>query len=447
MSNGHARLSPSNARWPKCPGSVHAEEPYPDIPGEAAIDGTGSHLLLEMCLDNNVAPTQYLDQIIGVNHEDRPTGWLIMEDRCERVQQCLNYLQRRYQELTAQFPGCDITIEAESKSDPGGMFGRDDWNGTVDITITVMDADKCVFIEIVDYKDGRGFVSAQNNTQLLSYLGGKLRKFIASGPQLVRPFYPNQVGSCRVTIVQPKTMPAVRYEDISTSEAITAVEDLARAAHKTDDPNAPLISGKHCQWCKANPKRGGSCTAGNEEAIEKVKAMTTELAPGDSTNMVEILEAAMGNITTLPSHRLSDIADLKDQLDSVFTQVETELEKRINEGEAVLGYAMRPGNSKNVWNGEEDEIVKMLKGKRVKKDDIYPSKLISPAQALKLPNLTEKQRKDIESKWITNVAGKLKLTKVSRESQSNVTDAASMFMGVVEKEVQQEAPTDSLSFM
>ena len=47
--SAHARLGPSNPRWTKCPGSVREEMFYIDIPGEAAIDGTGSHLLLEMC--------------------------------------------------------------------------------------------------------------------------------------------------------------------------------------------------------------------------------------------------------------------------------------------------------------------------------------------------------------------------------------------------------------
>lgn len=37
-----------------CPGSAREEEPYPDIPGDAAIDGTGSRVLLELSLLNKV---------------------------------------------------------------------------------------------------------------------------------------------------------------------------------------------------------------------------------------------------------------------------------------------------------------------------------------------------------------------------------------------------------
>ena len=67
--SSHARLSPSNTRWPKCPGSVREEAAYPDVSGEAAIDGTGSHLLLELCLQNGVRAATYDGQIIGANHD------------------------------------------------------------------------------------------------------------------------------------------------------------------------------------------------------------------------------------------------------------------------------------------------------------------------------------------------------------------------------------------
>jgi len=99
----HARLGPSNARWPGCPGSVREEARYPDMPGEAAIDGTGSHELLEMCLKNGVSADAYDGQIIGTNHPDNPGGWMVDIDRIKRVNMCLDYIDRRVNELKAQF--------------------------------------------------------------------------------------------------------------------------------------------------------------------------------------------------------------------------------------------------------------------------------------------------------------------------------------------------------
>ena len=178
----HARLSPSNHRWPNCPGSVREEARYPDIAGESAIDGTGSHLLLEMCLIEDVTPNYYEGRIIGVNHEDKPEGWLVSQDRIDRVWMCLNYINRRKEELLTQYPGATIQVQAETQTNPGGMFGRTDWKGTADVTITALIDNRAVFIEVVDYKDGRGWVNAEGNSQLISYLGGQMRPWIASGP-------------------------------------------------------------------------------------------------------------------------------------------------------------------------------------------------------------------------------------------------------------------------
>ena len=77
----HARLGPSNPRWRACPGSVREEAVYQNISGAAAIDGTGSHLLLEMCLENGVDAMAYDMQIIGANHHDMPMGWMVEPGR------------------------------------------------------------------------------------------------------------------------------------------------------------------------------------------------------------------------------------------------------------------------------------------------------------------------------------------------------------------------------
>jgi len=436
MSTGHARLSPSNARWPYCPGSPREEANYADISGEAAIDGIGSHLLLEMCLDNAVLPIQYEGQIIGTNHEDNPNGWLIHKDRIDRVQICLDYVKRRYDELKALYPNAELTIEAESHSDPGGMFGRDDWNGTCDITITVMDGDKCVFIEAIDYKDGRGWVNAAENTQLTSYLGGKARKFIASGPEFVRPFRPERMRAGRMTIVQPKTMPPIRYEEIQTRVLVERLEDLSVAAHKTDDPDAPLIPGKHCQWCKHNPKRGGTCTAQGEQSLKVVETMSNQVTTVGDQSLFETIQASMGNLTSLESNKLSELADAKDGMMAIFKQVEDEIERRIELGETISGYGMVPGNSSKKWFGTPEEVEKFLKGRKVKKDQIYPAKLLSPAQALKL-DLTDRQKKDLESKLISVVAGKLTLKKVARESQALDDNKAELMFGDIETKTEE----------
>jgi len=415
----HARLSPSNTRWPLCPGSVREEAQYEDVAGDAAIDGTGSHLLLEVCLAGGSNPSDFGGQIIGANHEDSPMGWMVHQDRIERVQVCLDYIARRVKEIQEQYPGANVSVESESKSNPGGMFGRDDWYGTCDVTITVTEGHRCLFIEVIDYKDGRGYVSEKNNSQLIAYLTGKMRKYVASGPDLVRPFNPQLVGDVRMTIVQPKTNPPIRYDDDTTPHGVvTAAEKLAVAALSTDHPDARLVSGKHCQWCKANPKRGGHCTAATEKSLATVK----DLAPTGITEDSALDLLTNANFAELDSQHLSFLADAKAGLDAAFDKVMEEIQGRLEKGDSVPGYAMKPGRGTRKWVGNEEDIVKMLKARRLKNVDIYPPKLITPAQVDKLDCLKPAQKERIQKDYVAFVAGKDKLTKVAREEKKSAEE-------------------------
>ena len=430
MSEGHARLGPSNHRWPHCPGSVREEAVYPDIAGMAAIDGTGSHLLLEMCLINNVRADAYDMQVIGAGHKDSPNGWLVDRERCERVQMCLDYVARRVRELKEQFAGAIVTVEAESQSNPGGMFGRDDWWGTCDITITVTHEGRCLFIEVCDYKDGRGYVSAVDNTQLISYLGGRMREFIASGPQKVRPLKADKVGGCRVSIVQPKTTPPVRYDNLDPFDVVDKLFEMEAAAYYTDRPDAPLIpdgkNGKgYCQWCKHKP----NCTAVSSAGIEAVKVMTN-VESSDGMPLFAQLENAVANVLDMDAVQLADLADTEAAVSAIYLKIKNEIQRRVEQGLKVPGYAMAPGNSSRVWNADEETIAKALRGRKLKKEEIYPSSLISPAQVLKLSQLNDDQKKRIEKELITTKAGRMSLKKVAREAD-DTKDVNAMFADVL----------------
>lgn len=443
---GHARLGPSNHRWPHCPGSVREEANYPDIPGEAAIDGTGSHLLLEMCMENNVSAAQYDQQIIGANHPDHSTGWLVGIERINRVQMCLDYITRRVNELKAEYPDSTVTVEAESKADPGALFQRDDWWGTCDITILCRQkhTGELYFIEVCDYKDGRGWVNAKNNTQLESYLIGKLRPYVNKPPQ-----------GCRMSIVQPKTNPVIRYQcstrpedNLTVKGIMSKAIDLHRAAVATDDPDAPCVSGKHCQWCKANPKRGGHCVTATEKSIQVVTDMSTNLV-SPSLPMFEQISKVIADPKSLTSDQLSELLSAQDSLMAAFDACKAEIQFRIEAGEHVSGYAMVSGNSSRKWNEPEDVIVKKLKSRKLKLDDIYPKKLISPAQVMKLSQLTDAQKKKIDSDLISEVAGKLTLKKVAHsvaQSSTNDVQLAEQMFADVPATTETVADSNTISF-
>jgi len=444
----HARLGPSNHRWPHCAGSVREEVQYVDIAGPHAIDGTGSHLLLEMCLQNNVSAVQYDQQIIGVNHEDQPNGWLITPDRIKRVQMCLDYITRRVNELKEQFPGCNVSVEAEARSNPGEAFGRDDWWGTCDITITARHpmTGEVYFIEVCDYKDGRMYVSEKNNSQLTAYLFGKMLKHIKIADHMNQGlvdkwplFRTNTIGGFRMSICQPKTNPVIRYvcttqpdDNMSMESLIQSVYKLADAAELTDDPNALLTPGKHCRWCKANPKRGGHCTAETDQSLLTVENMSTEIVTtGTEQSLFEYINKAVADPKSLTVEQLGELADAEAGFQAAFDKVKTEIEDRIDQGIAVPGYAKVPGNGSNVYSVSDEVVEKKLKACRLKKGDIYPAKLISPAQVMKLKELTDVQKERLQKEIITHVAGKLTLKQVERTKAVEAgKDADLMFADV-----------------
>lgn len=445
----HARLSPSNERWPNCAGSLREESTYPDIPGKVTIDGAGSHILLEMCLDNNVPAIQYDQQIIGVNHPENPSGWLVGIERVKRVQMCLDYVQHRVNELKTQFPNSVVRVGSETKSNPGALFNRDDWWGSCDITITCQHetSGELYFIEICDYKDGGMYVSAKNKPQLQSYMLGKLAVYSKINISTV---------GLRMSIVQPKTNPVIRYqcssrpEDDLTYESIMEIgKKLNRAAIATDDPHAPLTAGKHCTWCKANPKRGGHCKANIENSIRVISNMNDK-QPESIVNlpMFEQISHVITDPRSMTSDQLSELLSAKDALLAAFDNCEKEIIERLNQGQEVNGYAMKPGRITKQWNEDEASIVKKLKSRKLKSDDIYPKKLVSPAQVLSSKKLDDSQKKRIEKELISEIPGKLTLKKVARNSEKS--SLKQMFADVIdtpaEIKVIEKTNNDEISF-
>jgi hypothetical protein len=370
---------------------------------------------------NGVRAEQYDQQIIGANHPDNPGGWLVSIDRITRVQMGLDYVYRRVTELKADYPDCDVTVYAERRVNPGGAWGRDDWWGTCDITIVACDVNSgdVLFVEIADYKDGRGYVSEKNNTQLQSYLIGALRPSCATGVDSTQPFDYSKLKGCRMTIIQPKTNPVIRYQEPLLVDLNPIGVKLIHAAMATDKEDAPLVPGKHCQWCKANPKRGGHCAAESQQSLQVVESMSDQsLILSGREGWFEYIKQVLADPKSLTPDQLSQLADAEPGMQSIFDKVREEIQCRIEQGLAVPGYAMVPGRASRVWSEPEDVIAKKLKSRRLSKDDIYPAKLASPAQIMKSDKLNDEQKKRIEKDLITDKAGKLTLKRVSHDHQA-----------------------------
>lgn len=386
----HARLSPSDHRWPNCPGSVREEASYPDVAGDAAIDGTGSHVLLELCVTSSKPAVEYIGQTIGEGHEDRPQGWVVDADRAARVQIALDYVARRQTEEVF------FQTQSEIQSNPGYWFGRDDWYGTSDIVLSGPEV-----LEVIDYKDGQGYVSEKNNPQMVAYAYGMLAPYLFHNKDMTAP----AIGNCaikriRMTIIQPKTNNPIRCEEIGPAELYSRAKTLLEAAKGTDNPNAPLIEGPWCTWCKHG--RAGNCSAKAEKA-------------GNGFEVLQQLDTGSLIVSTMSSDQLADLMDVKPIIDKLFKQVEEEVDRRLTETPgSVPRYTIGTGRGSRDWSDDPEVVEKKLKGMRFKKEDIWVAKLITPAQAEKHEGLTDRQKANLQ-KMIVVKEGAKKVVRSNRE--------------------------------
>ena len=246
----------------------------------------------------------------------------------------------------------------------------------------------------------------------MAYNFGAMRPYIASGPDLVRPFRSDTIPQVRMSIVQPKTSKPIRYQDVSASYVVEFVDNLTTAAYATDATDAPLIAddkgGKgYCTWCKHK----NACTAQSEKSIQTIS---------ETVNIQELLSQSVDQITKLDNETLAKVADAEPGLMQLFDSAKEEIQKRIEDGQDFNGYAMMPGNMTKKYAKSEEDIIKALKARKFTKDEYYPPKLISPAQVLKSKKLNDKQKARFLKDYIIEKSSGSSLKRVAYKKAKDV---------------------------
>jgi len=429
----HSKLSPSKAyRWLACPGSVREEAKYkyPDEPGgPSAIDGTHTHTLLEHCIQGNGDPIK----MVGVKMKDHEGEFVVDRSRAERVQVALDYIRSR-----AGFLG---TVRAETRVQPAHLLGRDDMSGTCDVQIQDPEV-----LEIIDYKDGMNEVVAEGNPQLELYALGVLAGFRLP----VNGDYPFQ--RVRMTIVQPKS--ALKGNQPITSHELTIPEVMGKigkfvaGAAATDNPDAPLVSGGHCKYCKHK-----SCSTRAGDVMKEVGMMfPTVSAP---TNPVTELsqQAADLDPNSMSPEKIAQIMLAAPLVRQMIEAVEEEALRRLKAGQPIPGLKVVHGRGSRSWALPEEEIATKLTGMGIPKSAIWETKLVSPAKVEKLKweatkagekvqkQLSERQLKTLDTEYVAKVAGKLTVVPESDSRPAVVLDASPLFAAVPQAPVAESLPS------
>lgn len=414
----HAKLSPSKrSRWALCPGSIREEAKYPDTgSGPAAADGTHSHTLLEHCIKNGLSDP--MDQV-GETFTDHEGTFKVDADRAARVKSAIEYIRER--SMNGLF-----SVISEQKVDPEFLLGRKDLSGTVDCQIIGPD-----FLELIDYKDGMGVVTAEGNMQLEQYAYGVL-----AGYKLpVNGAFP--FSRVIMTIVQPKLalrgMKPITSHEVTVKSLMDNIGTIVLQAAATDKLDAPLVPGEsQCKFCRAK----GSCAALAGNVMKEVGIMFQPV-------VTETLDVAQQSADKDPAQmddaQIRQIMEAAPLMRQLLEAVEKEAMRRMESGISIPGLKLVHGRGSRAWALPEEEMAEKLIKMGIPKSAVYETKLVTPAKAEKLTwekrdgtkvSLTERQLKRMDQEYVSKLAGKLTVAPESDGRQAVIMNAAPMFSAV-----------------
>lgn len=360
----HARLSPSGAdRWMTCPGSVVLAEHYhEDESSEFAAEGTAAHELAAMALTEGNDAVAYLGRVI----EADGFRFTVDNDMAEAVQQYLDYVRSI---------GGDLFVEQRLSIEH--ITGEEDAHGTSDAVI--LDGDELV---IADLKFGRGVkVEAKDNRQLQIYALAALAEY-----EFVYDF-----TNVRLAIHQPRLSHVsewvISVDDLRAfgERATSAAKDVGIASEFRDNWLASTASGYQvtspgyltpsesaCRWCPAK----ADCPALRDHVLTTVADyfvdVSEPIAPQINTER-EFDNTLLGNL-------LNAVPLIEDFCKAIRAKAESELFA----GRDVPGYKLVEGRrGARTW-GDATEVETTMKSMRLKVEEMYDLKLISPTTAEKL---------------------------------------------------------------
>ena len=383
---GHALISPSGAeRWFNCPASLWLSRNEPDQPSEYAAEGTTAHALAEYCFKFNRPAKNLIGGRTVVN------AIIVDDEMSDAIQHYVDTVNGIKSTMT------DVLVfDVEQRLDFSELL---DLSTNINTANTGYKPEKSFgtadvvllgdgWLQVHDLKYGKGVrVSAENNKQLLIYA-------------LAAYYYYSlgcEINKISVHIHQPRLN---HYSEFTVTpdelfEFGKQLKEKAGAAYNiyVNGPQSAddFCAGEsQCRFCKA----AGKCETLSNHVAETVNA--------DFENLDE---ACIQQVDTLDSEELSNKFRSIGLIKSWITAVETRVQSELQHGNPVPGFKLVIGRQGNrAWVNEQD-AENALKSFRLKQDEMYTRKLISPTQALKVLKGSEIRIKKLEE-IITRPDGK-----------------------------------------
>ena len=329
-----------------CPGSVALEAEYPDSSSQFAAEGTVAHELASECLISGADPALLIGKPATVDGFD----FTIDQTMVDHVKDYMK-LVREYGE------GGELMVE--KRVGIGHLTGEEGAGGTSDVIII-----KGGEIIVIDLKYGMGVrVDADANPQLMIYALGALNEY-----DLVGDF-----DTVTMVIHQPRLNHVSEYS-IPVEQLLAFGDEVRSAADKVRSPDADLAPGeKQCKFCKAK----ATCPALRAEMAEVV---------GGSADLSDFADLVPQEITSETSDNYLPVAMSKiEMIEQWCKAVRAETERRLLAGQPVTGYKLVEGRAGNRdWKDTKAVEEMMKKTFRMRDDQVYDFKLISPTKAEKV---------------------------------------------------------------
>lgn len=374
----HALFSPSSGhKWIRCTGSLAMESGLPNTTNDSAEQGTAAHELASWALtDGKYNCSAYVGRVTT-------NEWDVTDDMAEATQIYVDAIRARVDEYYAA-GAVSVHLYVENKVDLSDVVGVPKQFGTSDVIILVEWADGTWLIEVADLKYGYRMVNATANEQLMLYALGALAQYGLIG----------NFTRVRMTIHQPNREHVSEWEcDVATllefgAEAHKAAQEALRAYNMVNSGAAtkgallPLLTpgDKQCQWCKA----AGTCPALGKWAAELVSSEFDDLT---AENVLTPLEPIRGlsDDEVGRGEQLAGYLKAMPLLEIFAKGILSAAEAFMFDGGKIPGWKVVAGKKgKRTWGSNSAEAEAALKAMRLRQEEMYSFKLISPTVAEKL---------------------------------------------------------------
>jgi hypothetical protein len=367
----HALLSPSGAEaWMACPGKLTMEKGLPDDPNDYSDEGTAAHTVAASCLKDGIAAIEWRGRRVDLGHRT----FEVTKEMCADVQIYVDQIRSREEGFRlAGAVNVDLLIEARVDFSP--FVGRPESFGTADVIMLIEWPDGKHQIDVNDLKFGRGVqVFAQHNPQMMTYALGAYDQYEALG----------DVTTVSMAIHQPRLY---HYDDweltvdelLDFGERLGEAADVALAMYDGEMPLVLTPGEAQCRFCKAK----AICPALREQAIQAAFEDFKDI-PGP--------EEIPASLQVTDTERLDALFPTLELVDIWVRSVRSEIERRALNGVVFRNCKVVQGKrGPRAW-GDPAQAEAAMKSMRIRQEEMYETKIISPTAA-------EKVLKDSPKRW------------------------------------------------